>query len=319
MLRAFFISLSKAKWAQSAITRLPFVWRMASRFVAGETAFSAIQVVRDLNSSGIFATLDYLGENTSSREEALHSTREILAVLDQIHSSGVQANVSVKLSQIGLTIDQAFCQENLGKILDRASDYGNFIRIDMEDSGLTDQTIQVLSWALQQGKARVGIVLQAYLYRTEKDLLQLSADGIPIRLCKGAYNEPTQVAFPKMADVNANYDLLARLMMVAAIAHGSPTGSEDGRIPPLVAIASHDPQRINCARRLAHELGLPHRSVEFQMLFGIRRDLQGDLAEDGYPVRVYVPYGSHWYPYFMRRLAERPANVWFFVSNFFKK
>ncbi len=319
MLRAFFISLSKANWAQRAITRLPVGWRVASRFIAGETPETAIQVVRELNLKGINATLDYLGENTNSSIDASHSTDEVLRILDLIKVSGVQANVSIKLSQLGLTIDKDYFHQNLTKILSSASQSGNFIRIDMEDSSLTDKTIQTLIWAQAQGFTNTGIVLQAYLYRTEKDLVDLTSKGISIRLCKGAYNELAEVAYPKMADVNANYDHLARLLLQAASLPGSPRLSEDGRVPPLAAIASHDPRRIAMARRFIAELNLPQQAVEFQMLYGIRRDLQNELASAGYSVRVYVPYGTHWYPYFMRRLAERPANVWFFVSNLFKK
>lgn len=319
MLRSFFISLSKASWAQKAITRFPLAWRSASRFVAGETPASAIQVVRELNAAGINATLDFLGENTLSKEMALHSTTEILSILDLIQESNVRTNVSIKLSQIGLTISEEFCRGNLERILTRARGFQNFIRIDMEDATLTEKTLNMLRWAQDAGFSQTGIVLQAYLYRTEKDLQHLAAQGICIRLCKGAYNEPASVAFPRMEDVNHNYDHLARQLLQASADPGAPRLSADGRIPPLAAIASHDPQRITAARQMISDLNLPRDAVEFQMLYGIRRDLQTELAAAGYPVRVYEPYGTHWYPYFMRRLAERPANVWFFISNFFRK
>lgn len=319
MLRSVFISLSKASWAQKSITRLPVAWRTASRFVAGESAVAAIQVIQEINAKGINATLDFLGENTNSAEEAAHSTHELLNLLDLIHSCGVRSNISIKLSQVGLTISDDLCRENLATLLERARQSGNFIRIDMEDSSLTSSTIQMLEWARESGYSNTGIVLQAYLHRTEKDLQDHASLGIPIRLCKGAYNEPSSVAFQKMREVNVNYDRLARLLMLASRGNHYPLLSQDGRIPPMVAIASHDPDRILHARRLSEDLHLPKEAVEYQFLYGIRRDLQADLARSGLPVRVYVPYGTHWYPYFMRRLAERPANVWFFISNFFKK
>jgi proline dehydrogenase len=292
---------------------------MASRFVAGESSNEAIEAVRELNHKGIHATLDYLGENTRSTEEARDSTEQILKVLDEIQSSKVNSNVSIKLSQIGLTIDENICRYNLEEILKRAQTYSNFVRIDMEDSSVTDQTIAMLLWALDKGFFNTGIVLQAYLYRTKKDLMDLTSRGIRIRLCKGAYNELSSVAYPKMADVNTNYDTLSFLLLQAAQNPEFPKLSEDGRIPPLAAIASHDPHRITSARNWIKDLHLPQNAIEFQMLYGIRRDLQTALVSAGYPVRVYVPYGTHWYPYFMRRLAERPANVWFFISNFLKK
>jgi proline dehydrogenase len=207
----------------------------------------------------------------------------------------------------------------LEEILTRAQTYSNFVRIDMEDSSVTDQTIAMLLWALDKGFFNTGIVLQAYLYRTKKDLMDLTSRGIRIRLCKGAYNEPSSVAYPKLADVNTNYDTLSYLLIQAAQNPEFPKLSQDGRIPPLAAIASHDPQRITSAQKWIEDLHLPKKAVEFQMLYGIRRDMQTALVSAGYPVRVYVPYGTHWYPYFMRRLAERPANVWFFISNFLKK
>lgn len=319
MLRAFFIFLSKAHWAQRLISNWGVAWRAASRFIAGETGEDAIQAVRKLNNAGIMATLDHLGENTTSAAEARQSTDEILQVLDHIQSSGVRSNVSIKLSQLGLLLDEELCQQNLVRILQKARLTNNFIRIDMEDSSLTEKTLDALRWSRAQGYTNVGIVIQSYLYRSAADVRSLMDEGICVRLVKGAYREPASVAFPEKADVDTAFDQLTEKMLFGTQRAGTREESEDGRFPPLAAIASHDPKRIKVARELQKKYALPNSSIEFQMLYGIRRDLQQELVAAGYPVRVYVPYGTHWYPYFMRRLAERPSNVWFFISNFFKR
>ncbi|NMB67410.1 MAG: proline dehydrogenase [Chloroflexi bacterium] len=319
MLRAFFISLSKATWAQRWITRWGFAWRAASRFIAGENGEEAILAIKQLNESGILATLDHLGENTSSAAEARKSTDEILQVLDQIHISGVRSNVSIKLSQIGLLLDDELCQQNLVRILQKAQLTNNFVRIDMEDSSLTAKTLDALRWARAHGFFNVGIVIQSYLHRSAADVRMLIEEGIRVRLVKGAYQEPASVAYPAKEDVDKAFDQLAELLLAGSLSSQMDSNRADGRVPPLAAIASHDVKRIQFAREVQQKLGLPKEALEFQMLYGIRRDLQQELAAAGYPVRVYVPYGTHWYPYFMRRLAERPANVWFFISNFFKR
>jgi proline dehydrogenase len=319
MLRSLFISLSRAAWAQRAIPRLGLVKRMAGRFVAGETAEEAIGVIRLLNAKGINATLDHLGENTTSAEAACQAADEVVEMLAVIEHAGVSANVSIKLSQMGLTIDPELCRQNVKRLLDQANALGSFIRIDMEDSALTESTLDVYYWARQQGYEQVGIVLQAYLYRSEADVRKILALAGRVRLCKGAYNEPPQIAFPQKADVDKNYDRLAGLLMEGALQAGNPRLSSRGRIPPLPALATHDEKRIRYIRATAERLKLPKDAFEFQMLYGIRRDLQDQLAAAGYPVRVYVPYGTHWYPYFMRRLGERPANLWFLASNFLRK
>lgn len=319
MLRSFFITLSKAAWLQRAVTRWGFARRAAGRFVAGEQPEQAIMAVKVLNEAGIQATLDHLGENTASAADASAAVDEILLILDAIDSAQVQANVSIKLSQIGLTLDESLCFENLRKILEKAKACGNFIRIDMEDSGLTEKTLAQYFHARAEGFDNVGIVIQAYLYRSEADIRRILEAGGRVRLCKGAYQEPADVAFPKKSDVDDNYKRLSTQLMEGAVAAQAPTVSPDGRTPPIPAIASHDEACIRHARSEIERLGLAKAAVEFQMLYGIRRDLQEQLAKTGYAVRIYVPYGSHWYPYFMRRLAERPANVWFFISNFFRK
>lgn len=319
MLRSFLIYLSKAPWAQRVVMGWPFAWKAASRFVAGTNVEDAIRAVRELNEKGIHATLDHLGEHTSNVDEAAQAAQDILAILDEIDRAGVRANVSIKLTQIGMGLDETLCRENLQRILQRAKEHRNFIRIDMEDTPYTDLTIAIYLSMLERGftNRHVGMVIQSYLYRAEADTRRLLERQTRIRLVKGAYKEPPDKAFPKKADVDANYDLLAKLLIDASLTFGTRE-SEDRRIPPIAAIATHDEKRIEFAKAYAAKAGLPKEALEFQMLYGIRRDLQESLAQEGYPVRVYVPFGTHWYPYFMRRLAERPANIWFFLSNLFR-
>ncbi len=319
MLRSFLIYLSKAAWAQRFVVGWKFAWKAASRFVAGSSVEDAIEAVRVLNSNGSNATLDHLGESTSTREDALKAADDVIELLDEINASGVRANVSVKLTQIGLALDENLCVQNLERILTRAKEYQNFVRVDMEDTPYIDQTLRIFREMRDKGFKKTGLVVQSYLYRTEKDTRQLIEEGVYFRLVKGAYKEPPELAFPKKADVDANFDLLTQIMIDAAKKAGCPPVSADGRIPPIPAIGSHDPKRLDFARNYCDKIELPKTAIEFQMLYGIRRDLQEKYVIEGYPVRIYVPYGTHWYPYFMRRLAERPANVWFFVSNFFRK
>jgi proline dehydrogenase len=320
MLRSFFIHLSKAGWAQRLVTNWSFSWRAASRFIAGVGADDAIRVVRELNAKGINATLDHLGEHTSTAEAANNAADDILFILTEIDKAGVKANVSIKLTQIGMGLDEEICTQNLVRILEQVKGSGNFLRIDMEDTPYTDITISLYHAMLdREFTARhVGLVIQAYLFRSEEDTRKLLDEGTRIRLVKGAYNEPPDKAFPKKADTDANYDLLTKIMIDASLKIEANALSEDGRIPPITAIATHDDKRIAFAKQYAEKVGLPRDALEFQMLYGIRRELQEQLVSDGYPVRVYVPYGAQWYPYFMRRLAERPANIWFFISNYFR-
>ncbi|MCS6906889.1 MAG: proline dehydrogenase family protein [Anaerolineales bacterium] len=320
MLRAFFIYLSKASWAKQIVTRWPVAWQAASRFVAGEKLEDGIAVVRKLNQSGIQATLDQLGEHTTSTEGAEKATQGILRMLDAIEAENVRSNVSIKLTQIGLKVDVGLCAENLARILQHARERSNFVRIDMEDSSCVEDTLALFD-EMRNGRGfhNVGVVLQSYLYRTVEDLMRLMRIPARVRLCKGAYNEPPHLAYPKKRDVDANYDRLTQILLDRALEVGAPELSEDGRVPPIPALATHDEQRIRFALEYAKQIGLPKKALEFQMLYGIRRDLQTGLVEQGYPVRVYVPFGTEWYPYFTRRLAERPANVWFFISNYFRK
>ena len=321
MLRSLLIYLSQAGWAQRMVTGWSFAWNVASRFVAGETNEEAMAVVRALNAKGINATLDHLGEHTSMAEEAVQSTEEILDILEAIEEANVRAGVSIKLTQIGMGLDATIFRENLRRILERAKEYKNFVRIDIEDTPYTDITIEAYSEMLKAGftTKTVGMAVQSYLYRAEEDVLKMLEVGTTFRLIKGAYKEPPDKAYPKKADVDANFDLLTKILMDGALAAGSPKVSKDGRIPPIPAIATQDEKRVDFAKQYAQKIDLDRKAFEFQMLYGIRRDLQNQLVDEGYQVRVYVPFGTQWYPYFMRRLAERPANLWFFISNFFKK
>jgi proline dehydrogenase len=321
MLRSFLIYLSKAAWAQRLVTSWGLAWHAASRFVAGESVEDAMRAVRALNEKGINATLDHLGENTSTANEAEKATDDILLILNEIEKARVRANVSIKLTQIGMGLDEEICRQNLVRILEQVKECNNFLRVDMEDTPYTDITISLYQSMLQRGfnTCQLGLVVQSYLYRAEADLRRLLNYRTHIRLVKGAYREPPDKAYPKKADTDANFDLLTKILIDAALKIEPNMVSPDGRIPPVPAIASHDEKRVAFAKQYAEKVGLPKGAIEFQMLYGIRRDLQEQLVKEGYPVRVYVPYGMHWYPYFMRRLAERPANIWFLISNFFRK
>ncbi len=319
MLRSSLIYLSQAGWARALVTKAPVTKQTARRFVAGETPDDAIRAIRELNRKGILATLDHLGEHTQDVAQARQATEDILHILERIEGAGVRSNVSIKLSQIGAVLDEALCRENLRRILARAREMNNFVRIDMEDSPLAEFTLGLYREMRQEGFDNVGVVIQSYLRRSEEDLDQLVAMQARVRLVKGAYLEPPEVAFQDKRTVNRQFDILADRLVAGALAAGAPRVSEDGRFPPIPAIATHDEERIQHAKSTAQDQGLPQDALEFQLLYGIRRDLQEQLVAEGYPVRVHVPYGTEWYPYFMRRLAERPANLWFFVSNLVRR
>jgi len=291
---------------------------VARRFVAGERLEDAIAVAGSLNQRGIVASLNYLGEHTTTPAEAEHATAEMLRLLEAVEATGVHASLSLKLSQLGQVVDQGLSCQNLRRILERARVLNNFVRLDMEDSSLTGPTLAAYEWARELGFDNLGVVLQAYLYRTPADLERVLALQGRVRLCKGAYDEPPAVAYPAKKDVDASFERLTSQLFEGALRAGAPLVSQDGRFPPIPAIATHDETRVRIAQAEARRLDLPRGAMEFQMIYGIRRDLQDELARQGYPLRVYVPYGSHWYPYFMRRLAERPANLWFFLVNFFR-
>lgn len=315
MLRALLIYLSQANWAQKLVRHWGFARRMAARFVAGEALPRAIEVVRELNQKGLNVTLDHLGEHVSDREGAIDAKDEILRILDRIEESQIRSGVSIKLTQIGMGLDEGLCADNLRQILQKARDLKNFVRIDMEESQYTTPTLGFYHQMVQQGyQDVVGVVLQSYLYRSEEDLREILDHHGKVRVCKGAYKEPPGVAYPKKSSVDENYDRLTEMLLDSSLDANS-TVSEDGKRPPIPAIATHDEDRIAFAKGYAEKIGLSKGGLEFQMLYGIRDDLQMRLVQEGYPVRVYVPYGTEWYPYFVRRLAERPANLWFFLSN----
>ena len=302
MLRAFLLYLSHREGFKNFTLRFKMFQKTAWRFVAGETLDDAIRVAREANARGIRGSLDLLGESTNSREDALRATQEVIGVLDRIRAEKVDCNVSVKLTQLGLALDKDFCCQNLNTIVRHAGELDNFIRVDMEDSPFTQSTLDLVTCTHRQMK-NLGTVIQAYLYRTEADVQRLLEQGIRIRLCKGAYLEPETVAFKKKSDTDQNFLKLMKMLLQSGIYHG---------------IATHDETIIAATKGFAREKNIPKESFEFQMLYGIRRDLQEQLAREGYNVRIYIPYGSRWYPYFMRRLAERPANVFFIARNLFR-
>ena len=304
MLRAILIGLSQQDWAYRLILSNPLTRGMAWRFVAGETRDGAIDVVRDLNRRGIRATLDYLGENVTSREEAIAAADEAIAELRAIAAAGVDANISIKLTQLGLDLGDDFCREQVQRVLIVARELGNFVRIDMEGSRYTQRTLDLVGGLRREFAAdTVGTVLQSALRRTQGDVEAQIAAGSRVRLVKGAYNEPPAVAFPDKADVDRAYRIEMELLLAR------------GYYP---ALATHDERLIGRAQGFAAAEGIAESRFEFQMLYGVRRDVQERLAAEGYNVRCYVPYGTQWYPYFMRRLAERPANLLFILGNLAK-
>jgi len=318
MLRAILFYLSKATWARRLVTEWRFARNAASRFIAGDTLEEALETIRTLNDKGLFVTLDHLGENVFTAEEAISAADYYLESLPRIESSKAEANVSVKLSQMGLNIDFNLCLDNMRRIALQAAEFGIMVRIDIEDSPVIERTWQIYRSLRAEGVTNVGLAIQSNLYRSEEDARTLANEGAHFRLCKGAYREPANVAFPRKADVDANFDLLAKILIDAALVDGTDPVISSGKIPPVTAIATHDIKRIDFARDYALKVGLPKSALEFQMLLGIRGDIQQSLVDEGYPVRIYVPHGTEWYPYFTRRLAERPANLWFFLSNFFR-
>lgn len=302
ILRTALLALSRQHRLKKVFSTLPGFRQVTQRFIAGETIEEAIQAVRELNQLGIAATLDHLGESITAELATQHEVSEYLRALQAIRDAQVKSNVSVKLTQLGLDISESLCLENTRRLVARAAELDNFVRIDMEDSPKTDATLRIFS-ALRAEFASVGIVIQAYLYRSDQDITNILAGRSRIRLCKGAYDETADVAFPAKSEVDANFIKLMQRLLPSGIYHG---------------IATHDEAMIAATKEFAARANIARDAFEFQMLYGIRRDLQVKLVEEGYRVRVYVPYGEFWYPYFMRRLAERPANLWFVVKNFFK-
>lgn len=275
---------------------------MARRFVAGETLDEAIAAARACNEAGMLVSLDYLGENSTTTADAQRARDAYLGIFERIHQEGLHANVSCKLTQLGLDLNADFCQGLVISIVEFAARYENFLRVDMEGSAYTQRTIDLVSNVRARNPA-IGTVIQAYLYRSETDIQNLLACGCRIRLCKGAYKEPAEVAYPGKKDVDFNYLRLMKILLPSGFYHG---------------IATHDPHMIAETIRWAAARKITKDDFEFQMLYGVRTDLQRRLVKDGYRIRVYIPYGNDWFPYFMRRLAERPANLGFMIRNFFR-
>ena len=308
MLRSFFIGLSTNKSFRAFSERSSIGRRVSHRFVAGMTVEEAIAAAAQLNAEGIDVSLDSLGESVLDVAQAEASAAIYHRLLDAIDTRKLRANVSVKLTQVGMDIGGtvvglALAERIVGEMVEHAASIGNFVRIDMEGSQYTEPTLALAERLHTRHPGAVGTVLQAYLFRTEQDTERLLAQGIRIRLCKGAYKEPAEIAFPAKSDVDANYCKLMKRMVTS---------------PVFCGIATHDEAIISQLRNYVAEHGIEKRAFEFQMLYGVRRDLQRKLASEGFGVRVYVPFGTEWYPYFMRRLAERPANVLFLAKNFFK-
>jgi proline dehydrogenase len=298
-MRSFLLHLSENKRLAPLIMNNAVSRRVARRFVAGETLDDAIEAGREVNRARRSASLDLLGENVSDEAGARRAAEGYLAIFDRIAHENLDANVSLKLTQLGLDLAEPLCQELLEGIVAHAAELGNFVRIDMEASAYTQRTID-LTKRVRAKYSSVGTVMQAYLYRAEQDVKELLSLGCRMRLCKGAYKEPPDIAFPKKADVDANYIKLMKLLLPSGIYHG---------------IATHDPAMIQGTKEFVRERNIGREQFEFQMLYGIRTDLQERLVREGYRLRVYIPFGTDWFPYFMRRLAERPANLVFFLRN----
>lgn len=302
--RAALMFLSRREGLKDVATHVPALARVARRFIAGERLEDAVAAVKELNARGLTVSFDHLNETVRDPTEAAEEVREYLRLLARIDQVGARGNVSLKLTQCGLLFDRELALANARQVVAEAARRHTFVRIDMEQSAVTQPTLDIVRALHREfGQAHVGAVLQSSLYRTEADAHALCAEGIRIRLCKGAYLEGPDVAYPDKRDVDESYLRTMRVLLDSGLYHG---------------IATHDERMIDETLAYARQKGLEPGVFEFQMLYGIRRDLQERLVKEGHPVRVYVPYGTHWYPYFMRRLAERPANVWFVLKNFFQ-
>lgn len=309
MLRQSLLYLSGNPTARRLVTETSISRKLAARFVAGDTLPEAVRCARELNQDGLTVSLDYLGEAVSSREEAVQATEMAVQSLERIAANEIRGNVSVKPTQLGLDIDTSFCLENLERILGYARNLGDgegsiFVRLDMESSPYIEPTIGLVEELWSRGYRNVGTVVQSYMHRTLSDIRRLNEIGSRVRLVKGAYREPPQIAYPEKSRVDHNFIEGMKLLL------------SEGTYP---AIATHDPEMITATRHYAFERGIDRKSFEFQMLYGVRRDLQQRLIEEGYNVRIYLPFGDSWYPYLMRRLAERPANVLFLAGSVVKE
>lgn len=305
MLRSFFSTLSESKGIRSIAEHSTVGQKVSKRFVAGITLEELIVATVARNRVGVRVTVNYLGENVNTREEALRSQGLYHQLLDEIAKRKLDANVSLKLSHMGLDMDEALARGMVEELLDHAIAVNSFIRVDMEGSRYTQKTLDLVRELHRRPNAagHIGAVLQAYFYRTEEDAKLLCSEGIRIRLCKGAYEEPSGIAYPSKQDVDANYIEVAKQMLRSGVFHG---------------LATHDENIIDTIKAWVLKEGIPKTAFEFQMLHGVRRELQESLAKEGWGVRCYIPFGTEWYPYFMRRLAERPANALFLAKNYFK-
>ena len=302
MLRSILLKLSESRGFAHWVTSNRATRRMARRFVAGETLDEAIAAARHCNDVGMLASLDYLGENVSTTTDAQRARDAYLEIFDRIAKEKLHANVSCKLTQLGLDLSAEFCEGLVLSVVERAAAYDNFLRVDMEGSIYTQRSVELVKRIRARNPA-VGTVIQAYLYRSEGDVHDLLGYGCRIRLCKGAYQESAEVAFERKRDVDSNFVRLMQVLLSSGFYH---------------AIATHDPHMIAETIRWAAAKKISKDDFEFQMLYGVRTDLQRRLVKDGYRIRIYIPYGRDWFPYFMRRLAERPANLGFLLRNFFR-
>jgi proline dehydrogenase len=305
VLRSTFIALSRNRWLRRFSEQSSLGVRLSSRFVAGLSIPDALRAAQSVNAQGMAVTLDSLGESVTSEAEAHHAAEIYHQLLDLIAERKLDANISVKLTQMGLELDPPLAEPIVRELVQHARSLSNFVRIDMEDSRLTQVTLDIVRRlnAHTETRGAAGVVIQAYLFRSQSDIEELLAEGIRIRLCKGAYKEPAAVAFPRKSDVDENFIRLSRVLLSSPIYN---------------AIATHDEAMVAAAKAWVREQGISSSHFEFQMLYGVRRDLQRALVKEGFRVRVYVPFGSAWYPYFMRRLAERPANLIFLARNLFR-
>lgn len=302
--RSTLLFLARQEGLKDFATRFSLFKKLTTRFVAGEDIEQAVAAIREINATGASASFDHLNEGVTKAAETEGEVREYTEVLARIDETGINSNVSIKLTQFGLDIEPELTYRNARSVVAEAARRNNFVRVDMEGSQVTQITFDIFKRLRAEFDLNtVGIVVQAYLRRTEQDVQELLKIPARIRLCKGAYNEPPEVAFPDKQDTDANYVRLMRVLLASGTYHG---------------IATHDQKMIDATVEFAQREGIPKSAFEFQMLYGVRRDLQMQLARDGYNMRIYVPYGKTWYPYFMRRLAERPANVWFVLKNLLK-
>lgn len=305
VLRALFISLSESRPLRAVAEKSIIGRRVSTRFVAGTEIEDVLRATKLINQNGATVSVDNLGENVTNAEEARASAQVYHRLLDAIASQRLQANISLKITHMGLDVDESLAHELVSGLVAKAAALKSFVRVDMEGSPYTQRTLEFVHQLhrVPANQGAVGTVIQSYLYRSEKDVNDLLAAGIRIRLCKGAYKEPPEIAFQKKSDVDANYVKLMKTLMTSGVYHG---------------LATHDERIINEAKAFATHEKISPDSFEFQMLHGIRRDLQQQLVKQGWRMRVYIPFGTEWYPYFMRRLAERPANVLFIAKNLFR-